>query len=126
MSKETILVIEDNTFNMKMVRTLLQFGDYYVLEASAAEAGIELARERLPDLILMDIILPDIDGAEAVKLLQENEATTKIPVLFLSGIVTRDDEKPQTEVSVGGRQYPAIPKPFSVEQLLEAVRELIL
>ena len=67
MANETVLVIEDNEMNMKLVGSLLQLGKYSVLEAIDAENGIQLAREHHPDLILMDIQLPGMDGLTATR-----------------------------------------------------------
>ena len=67
MGTKTILVIEDNEMNMKLIRTLLQFGEYQVVGAEDAETGIQTAREHHPDLILMDIQLPGMDGLEVCR-----------------------------------------------------------
>ena len=72
MEQKSILVIEDNELNMKLVRSLLQIGKYNVLEAVNAEIGIQLARENLPDLVLMDIQLPGMDGLTATRIIKED------------------------------------------------------
>ncbi|RJQ60508.1 MAG: response regulator [Desulfobacteraceae bacterium] len=92
MGKETILVIEDNEFNMKLVRTLLQFREYHVLEAIDAETGIKLARERIPSMILMDIQLPGMDGLEATRLIRRDQKLKRIPVVALTSYAMRGDE----------------------------------
>ena len=78
MANETILVIEDNEMNMKLVRSLLQIGKYRVLEAIDAETGIQLAREHHPDLILMDIQLPGMDGLIATREIKNDPAVKDI------------------------------------------------
>ena len=65
MSTRTVMVIEDNEINMKLVRSLLEIGRFNIIEAIDAETGLELAQEKQPDLILMDIQLPGMDGLEA-------------------------------------------------------------
>ena len=70
MASKTILVIEDNELNMKLVRSLLKMKNYTILEAPDAETGIKLAREKNPDLVLMDIQLPGMDGLTATKILK--------------------------------------------------------
>lgn len=73
MGNETILVIEDNALNMKLVKSLLDIGKYRVLAAEDAESGIQVARENYPDLILMDIQLPGMDGLTATKILKADQ-----------------------------------------------------
>ena len=65
MRNKTVLIIEDNELNMKLVRSMLQLGHYQILEAGNAETGIKIAQKHLPDLILMDIQLPGMDGLHA-------------------------------------------------------------
>ena len=73
MGNETILVIEDNDLNMKLVTSLLDIGKYRVLAAEDAESGMQVARENHPDLILMDIQLPGMDGLTATKILKADQ-----------------------------------------------------
>ena len=120
MGKETILVIEDNTFNMKLVRTLLQFGEYHVLEASAAEVGIELARERRPDLILMDLQLHGTDGLEAARLIQQDPALKGIPMIALTAFAMKEDAEKSLDAGCVGY----ITKPINSRTFLDTVKEL--
>ena len=75
MADALILIVEDNLKNLKLIRDLLQFKGYQTIEAETAEAGIDLARERRPALILMDIHLPGMDGRKAMKALKADSAT---------------------------------------------------
>ena len=81
-----ILIVEDNPANMKLAVFLLQSAGHAVLSATDAEAGLTLARDELPDLILMDIQLPGIDGLEAIVLLKQDQATRAIPVIALTAL----------------------------------------
>ena len=74
MKRKTVLVIEDNEMNMKLVRALLQIGQYDILEAVDAESGIPLARAHKPDLILMDVHVPGMDGLSATRIIKEDPA----------------------------------------------------
>src|ERR1041385_6661262 len=89
----TILVIEDNETNMQLTTFLLQSADYTVLSAASAEAGLTLAREKRPDLILMDIQLPGMDGLQATALLKADEETRAIPVIALTALAMKGDEE---------------------------------
>jgi two-component system, cell cycle response regulator DivK len=89
----TILVVEDNATNMKLATTLLEAAGHSVLTASDAEAGLAMARAELPDLILMDIQLPGMDGLEATAQLKRDEATRGIPVIALTALAMKGDEE---------------------------------
>jgi two-component system, cell cycle response regulator DivK len=88
----TVLVVEDNPANMTLAVFLLESVGHRVLTASDAEAGLALARSAQPDLILMDIQLPGMDGLEATMLLKEDEATRAIPVIALTALAMKGDE----------------------------------
>jgi two-component system, cell cycle response regulator len=121
MSITTILVIEDNALNMKLVRSLLTLGGYQVLEAEDAEKGIELALHHLPDLILMDIQLPGMDGLEATRILKSKEKTQAIPVVALTAYAMSGDEIKAREVGCSGY----ITKPLNTRTFLEAVKKYL-
>jgi two-component system cell cycle response regulator DivK len=89
----TVLVIEDNPANMKLVTFLLESAGRTVLAANDAETGLTLARSRRPDLILMDIQLPGMDGLEATALLKGDESTRDIPVIALTALAMKGDEE---------------------------------
>lgn len=88
-----VLVIEDNPANMKLAMTLLQSAGHSVLSAVDAETGLTLARKQQPDLILMDIQLPGMDGLEATMLLKGDEVTSGIPVIALTALAMKGDEE---------------------------------
>ena len=87
-----VLIVEDNTANMRLALFLLESAGHTVLSAVNAEAGLTIAREEQPDLILMDIQLPGMDGLEATTLLKEDESTRAIPVIALTALAMVGDE----------------------------------
>src|SRR5688500_2966852 len=93
MAGELILIVEDNERNMKLARDILQVKGYRTLEAGTAEAGLELAAEHHPDLVLMDIQLPDLGGEEALARLRADPATVSIPVVALTAQAMAGDER---------------------------------
>jgi two-component system cell cycle response regulator DivK len=88
-----VLIVEDNPANMKLAKFLLESVGHTVVSAVDAEAGLSLARSARPDLILMDIQLPGMDGLEAIGLLKSNEATRAIPVIALTALAMKGDEE---------------------------------
>ena len=89
----TILIVEDNPANMTLAVFLLESAGHTVLSATDAEAGLALARDRHPDLVLMDIQLPGMDGLEATLLLKSSDATRAIPVIALTALAMKGDEE---------------------------------
>ncbi|MHB8769630.1 MAG: response regulator [Syntrophales bacterium] len=117
MEEKTILVIEDNEMNMKLMRAVLRVGKYSMLEAKDAETGLRLAREHHPDLILMDIQLPGMDGLSATKIIKADPELKEIPIFALTGFAMESDKAKATDIGLAGY----IVKPFSVKSLLETL-----
>jgi two-component system cell cycle response regulator DivK len=113
----TILVVEDNERNMKLVRDILAHHGHRVLEAATGTDGVRLAVSDRPDLILMDIQLPDIDGVTALERIRAHEALRSVPVLAVSASVMPDEQ--QRIVSSGFDAF--IAKPLSLKPFLAAV-----
>jgi two-component system cell cycle response regulator DivK len=116
-----ILIIEDNEKNMKLVRDVLRVKGYQTLEAGNAEDGIELATQRKPDLVLMDIQLPGMNGIDALGVLRGNPATSAIPVVAVTASVMQQDRKQITEAGFDGY----IGKPINLKEFLETVRSML-
>jgi CheY-like chemotaxis protein len=119
MAAELILIIEDHEKNLKLVRDLLQVKGYQTLEAATAELGIELARRHTPQLILMDIQLPGMDGVTALGQLKSDPTTAHIPVIALTAFALHEDR--ERFRSAGFDSY--LVKPFNIHELLKAVRD---
>ena len=116
-----ILIVEDNDKNMKLVRDVLQVDGYATLEAVTGEDGVALAQERKPDLILMDIQLPGINGIEALRVLRADPATASIPIIAVTASVMQQDRKMITEA--GFDAY--VGKPLNLKEFREAVRNAL-
>lgn len=116
-----ILVVDDDKEIAELVQRKLSQSGYQVVVKNNGLDAINEARNSRPDLVLMDIILPDMDGAEVVEMLQNELALKTVPILFLSGIVTIDSPSQKSEVRVRDRLYPALGKPFNAQQLLDEV-----
>ena len=115
MAGELILVVEDNALNAKLLRDFLQAKGYRVIESTTAEKGLQLAREHGPDLILMDIRLPGMNGVTALQELKRDEATRHIPVMAVTASVMPSER--DEFLAAGFDGYHA--KPISVKGLLK-------
>src|SRR5919108_2385535 len=117
MAGELILIVEDNEKNLKLVRDLLLVKGYRTLEAESAELGVELARHHRPQLVLMDIQLPGVDGVTALGQLRADSVTGKIPVIALTAFAMQDER--QRFHSAGFDGY--LVKPVDIRELLAVV-----
>ena len=117
----TILIVEDDEKNMKLARDVLQAKGYAILEAVTGEDGVKLAIERKPDLVLMDIQLPGIDGHEATRRIKAAPALARTPVIAVTSYALTGDDKKAAEA--GCDDY--VTKPFSPSALLAKVRALL-
>jgi two-component system cell cycle response regulator DivK len=116
-----VLIVEDNERNMKLVRDILRAKGYDTLEAVTGEDGVALAKERLPDLVLMDIQLPGISGIEALQQIRADSRSAHIPVAAVTASVTSTD---RSEVNAAG--FDAfISKPINLKEFVETVRRLV-
>jgi two-component system, cell cycle response regulator DivK len=116
----TILVVEDNALNLKLVRDVLTHAGYRILEAASGEEGVRLASEARPDLVLMDLQLPGIGGAEALRQLRTTAGLT-MPVVAVTAFAM-DEDRAQAERD-GFDGY--LRKPISVRALPEQVKQLL-
>ena len=117
----TVLIVEDNEKNMKLARDVLQAKGYQTLEAVTGEEGVKLAKEKKPDLVLMDIQLPGINGIEAFKQIRGYPATKAIPVIALTASVTPTDRTQISEAGFDG----FLSKPINLKEFLETVKRVL-
>ena len=116
-----ILIVEDNEKNMKLVRDILRHQGYETLEAVNGLDGVRLAEQQQPDLVLMDIQLPDIDGIEALGRIRADRSLDGVPVLAVSASVMPDDQ--QKIISSGFDAF--ITKPINLKQFVETVQRFL-
>ena len=116
-----VLIVEDNARNLKLVRDVLEHVGYRTLEASTAEDGLALARAHRPDLVLMDVQLPGMDGVQALGRLRADPATNGIPVVAVTAFAMKDDGA--RFVAAGFDGY--LEKPISVRAFPGQVAEML-
>ncbi len=119
MGGELILIVEDQPLNRKLLRDILQAKGYRTLEVETGEEGVRLAKEKHPQLILMDIQLPGISGMEALKRLRKDPATRTIPIVAVTASAMEQNKKEILAAGFDGYQS----KPIKVTAFLEAVRD---
>lgn len=118
MTDFTVLYIEDNDANRLVIQRIVENWSFNLLQAKSAEEGLELARQRRPNLILMDIGLPGIDGLEATRLLKQDPNLKNIPVIAITGATSID---PQEYLDAGC--VDCILKPITISKVLTAIRQ---
>ena len=118
---KTILIVEDDTKNMTLFRDLLQVSGYSIIEANDGKQGVELARAKKPDLILMDIQMPEMDGLEATRILKADATTSNIPVIALTSYAMKGDREKMLEAGFDGY----LSKPIDIKELLGEVAKYI-
>ena len=121
MSGRTILYIEDNEYNRKIVRQLLGRTSYRLVEATDGESGVAMAQQELPQLILMDVQLPKMSGLEATRILKADPRTSEIPIIVITSFALSGDR--EKAAAAGADNYLA--KPYSPRELLALVRQFL-
>jgi CheY-like chemotaxis protein len=116
-----ILVVEDNETNRKLFRLMLRSAGFEVIEANDGASGVEVAKVEQPDLIIMDIQLPVLDGMRAFEILQDDSATNNIPVIAATSYAMKGDE--EKILAMGFAAYLA--KPISLDFLLQAIQAIL-
>ena len=117
----TILIVEDNEKNMKLARDVLQSKGYVTLEAITGEDGVRMAIEKKPDLVLMDIQLPGINGIEALRQMRADPACARIPIVAFTASVMSTDRSQFTAAGFDG----FLGKPINLKEFLETVKQVL-
>jgi len=112
---KTILIIDDNDHNRLLVKMILEKKGYTVLEAESGRAGISIAREKKPDLIILDIMMPELDGWEVIQILRQSSETNSIPVVVFTALDNLEN------IDADG----VLQKPLDINQLFKTVTEVI-
>lgn len=118
---KTVLIVEDNELNMKLFHDLLDAHGYATLQTRNGMEALKLAREHRPDLILMDIQLPEVSGMDVIKLLKEDDDLRAIPVIAITAFAMKGDEERIRQSGCEGY----LSKPISVVKFVETVRNFI-
>ena len=117
-----ILVVDDEKETVLYLTSILRRVNYEVISATSGQEAVGLAKERLPDLIVLDIVLPDIDGGEVASILSKDPATADIPIIFLTGIIRKEEA---LSVEKSGK-HCVMAKPVTGEELTQRIDKLLL
>jgi CheY-like chemotaxis protein len=117
-----ILIVEDDPKNLKLIRDLLQIRGYTALEATDGKQGVDMARAKMPDLILMDIQMPVMDGFEAISILKADPVTKSIPIIALTAFAMQGDR--EKCMDAGCNDY--ITKPLDTRAFVTKVKEYLV
>lgn len=119
--EKQILIVEDEERNLKLLRDILQLSGYVTVEANDGRKAVDLAKEKIPDLILMDIQMPVLDGLEATRILKADPATKQIPVIALTAFAMGGDR--ERFIQAGCDDY--VSKPYNIQDLLEKIKKIL-
>lgn len=120
-----ILIVDDESGIVRLLKKKLQGDGRDVLSAHNGEIGFTKALEEKPDLILLDIMLPDIGGVDVVRRIQKDPRTRDIPVIFMTAYIGVETDKGDEEIEVDGKFYRAFAKPLHIRKLLSEIRKAI-
>ena len=118
-TKHTILIVDDEPDVLRLLDLELSHEGYMVLKASTGQEAVRMADLFIPDMIVMDILMPDMNGGQVLQELKSNLKTRNIPVIFLTAILSKEEEKSKhLSVAIDQEFYPAIAKPFDTKDFL--------
>jgi two-component system alkaline phosphatase synthesis response regulator PhoP len=127
MQGKKVLVVDDEKRIRELLEIRLVSEGYEVILGQNGEEGVALAKKHLPDAIIMDVMMPLMDGAEAVRCIQEDPVTKHIPVLFLTSIITKEEEKGRAfGIQIDAAKHKFMAKPFDTPILLAEIRKMIV
>jgi CheY-like chemotaxis protein len=126
MSKK-ILIVDDNEGDRKLIAEALSDAQVEVdlVDAQTGDEAIRLAQDEKPDLILMDVMMPGMNGGDAVKLLKSDKRTDGIPIVFLTGMYGKEDEKAHGKININEEFYDSIAKPFDETKLITTINKYV-
>jgi len=117
--KKKILIVDDEPDVLKVLNKRLTQAGYEVIEAQSGKDAIIEAQNQQPDIIILDIIMPDMDGARTAEALKNDPLTSRIPVIFLTCLLTKEEEEGEAGKIISGKYF--IAKPYNPDELIEAI-----
>jgi two-component system alkaline phosphatase synthesis response regulator PhoP len=126
MVPHTVLIVDDEEEILTLLDIELSSEGYRVIKARSGTDAFKKAKDFLPQLVVLDILMPDLDGGQVLKLLKSTALTQNIPVIFLTAVLTKEEERTKhIGVTVDSTLYPAMAKPFNVQELLKEIGKIV-
>ena len=127
MKPRKILIVDDEEVTLTLLSKILSEHGFEIIEAKTGEDAVKKAQKHNPNLILMDLMLPDFDGADAIKKIHESPSTKDIKVMFLSSIAYQGDSEIEkiSKIKVGNNYHDIIAKPINLKELLQGIEKNI-
>ena len=122
-TRKKILVVDDNPVIQRLYRRIFENAGYEVQEAYSGEECLRSVAGKVPDIILMDVILPDVDGKDVVQKINSQESARDVPVIFVTNTLSAEKDKGYETITIDGRNYRAFAKPIHVSKLISVVRK---
>ena len=122
MIKKNIAVIDDDTVLLNLLKVRLGHNGFEIVTADTGKGGLAMIKREKPDLIILDLVMPDLDGSVVAARLKEDRVLAKIPIFFLTGLIS-SEETEGGDSTIGGRRF--IAKPFDAAELLEMIKEAL-
>ncbi len=120
-----ILVVDDEPDFVRIILSKLKAQGYEAISAVNGKEAVKAAQEQKPDLIVMDIVMPDMEGTDAVRLLHADPGTANIPIIFISGAMVNLQENEETrQATINGKHFTAFAKPFKAERLISEIENI--
>ncbi len=120
-----ILVVDDDPSTIRLLEKWLSVAGYNVVSALNGETGFLKAKEEKPNLILLDVMIPDLSGAEVARKLRKDSDTQPIPVVFITVTISKKNDKIDKQIEIDGQLYEAFAKPLYQPKLLSVIKKLI-
>jgi len=119
MKEKKILIVDDDSVNLKILTNILDNNEYSIMQASGGLEAVKMAKNNHPDLIILDITMPDMDGGEVANILKNNPSTKNIPIIFLSSLIKKEEEKYSSKKD----GIYLMSKPYNKDELIRIARE---
>jgi len=124
-SRKSILVVDDDPIMIRLATRMLKNDGYDVIIAYGGNEAIQKALSQLPDLILLDVLMPNMDGTQVVQRLHRHESTANIPIVFMTVTIALEEDKGDETIKIDGREYRGFAKPLHQRKVLSVIRKLI-
>lgn len=124
MNERKVLIVDDEVDILNLVKMLLKANGYTVAVAADGKEALKLVKTFRPQVILLDIMMPEMDGGDVVRELKKDPMTSQIPVIFLTAILKEGEGKKGAGVKIGDTYYPGIAKPFENKEILAALERI--